>query len=261
MCSSSRTSRQRIVVWEAFDVADPMTQAAGDLYEKTLPVDERIPWIWIEKSVESRTKTKPGKADGWTKHLLLAAPENRVDDPAALAGYVYGALIPNLRRLPLLHRRRRLGPPHGRRHAPVRSVLPADGGGCGRTRRAVAVRDLGEPPARSPTRRRATGTCGRRGRSSSIASAGTGWRASTSCRRTSRSEEETMRRRCRCSCSSSRSRDPAGAFDGDRLKQIVAGLHREVYQNEPGDPLHDRTLPPDCPAAPAPAKLAGLPIK
>ena len=85
----------RIVVWEAFDAADPMTQAAGDLYEKTLAPDERIPWIWIEKSVESRTKTKPGKADGWTKHLLLAAPDGRMDDPTALAGYVYGALIPN----------------------------------------------------------------------------------------------------------------------------------------------------------------------
>jgi hypothetical protein len=85
----------RIVVWEAFDANDAMTQAAASLYEKTLAADERIPWYWIEKSVESRTKTKPGQPGGWTKHLLLAAPEGRTDDPAGLAGYVYGALIPN----------------------------------------------------------------------------------------------------------------------------------------------------------------------
>src|ERR1700722_15314591 len=68
-----------------------MTQAAAKLYEETLAAEERIPWIWIEKSVENRTKTRPG---GWTKHLLLAAPEGRTEDPTALAGYVYGALIP-----------------------------------------------------------------------------------------------------------------------------------------------------------------------
>ena len=55
--------------------------------------------------------------------------------------------------------------------------------------------------------------------------------------------------------------DPAGAFDADRLKQIVAGLHREVYQNEPGDDLHDRTLVPGVLPRLRPAKLAGLPVK
>jgi len=54
--------------------------------------------------------------------------------------------------------------------------------------------------------------------------------------------------------------DPAGAFDADRLKQIVAGLHREVYHNEPGDYLHDRTLPPGVLPRLRPAKLAGLPL-
>ena len=34
---------------------------------------------------------RPG---GWRKHLLLAAPEGRTDDPEALAGYAYGAYIP-----------------------------------------------------------------------------------------------------------------------------------------------------------------------
>ena len=55
--------------------------------------------------------------------------------------------------------------------------------------------------------------------------------------------------------------EPVGAFDADRLKQIVAGLHREVYQNGPGDPLHDRTLPPDLQPRLRPAKLAGVPLQ
>lgn len=83
----------KVVVWEALDATDPMTQAASKLYEETLAADERIPWMWIEQSVHDRTKSKP-RPGGWSRHLLLAAPEGRQDDPAALAGYVYGALLP-----------------------------------------------------------------------------------------------------------------------------------------------------------------------
>ena len=52
--------------------------------------------------------------------------------------------------------------------------------------------------------------------------------------------------------------EPAGTFDADRLKQVTAGLHREVYQNGPGDVLHELTLPPNCQPRLRPAKLAGL---
>ena len=43
------------------------------------------------------------------------------------------------------------------------------------------------------------------------------------------------------------------------LKQVVAGLHREVYHGEPGDALFDATLPPGCRPRLRPAKLAGAP--
>ncbi|MDB5313166.1 MAG: hypothetical protein JWO38_7368 [Gemmataceae bacterium] len=78
-----------IVCWEAVKATDPMIRAAGQLYEQTLAPNERIPWIWIEKAIEGGAK--PG---GWRKHLLLAAPEGRTNDPQGLAGYVYGAFIP-----------------------------------------------------------------------------------------------------------------------------------------------------------------------
>lgn len=87
------TAHRKVIVWEAFDAADAMTQAAAKLYEQTLAADERIPWMWIEQSVQDRAKSKP-RPGGWSRHLLLAAPEGRQDDPDALAGYVYGALLP-----------------------------------------------------------------------------------------------------------------------------------------------------------------------
>jgi hypothetical protein len=52
--------------------------------------------------------------------------------------------------------------------------------------------------------------------------------------------------------------EPAAAFDADRLKQVVAGLHSQVYHGEPGEMLFDRTLPPDCQPRLRPAKLAGV---
>jgi len=54
------------------------------LYESTLDADERIPWVWIERSVFEREPA----ANGWCKHLILA----RVNDD--LAGLVYGAFLP-----------------------------------------------------------------------------------------------------------------------------------------------------------------------
>jgi hypothetical protein len=51
--------------------------------------------------------------------------------------------------------------------------------------------------------------------------------------------------------------EPASSFNAERLKQVVGGLHREVYRNEPGDTLFDLTLPPDCQPRLRPAKMAG----
>ena len=68
---------QKLVVWEAFDVTDPVTLAASHLYEKTLAADERIPWMWIEQSVQDRTKSKPRLRNGCTLQL----PPDRTVSP------------------------------------------------------------------------------------------------------------------------------------------------------------------------------------
>lgn len=82
---------EKIVCWEPSDVTDPVLRFAERLYEQTLDADERIPWSWIERTVTDPRERRP---TGWLKHLVLAAPESELDNPAALAGFAYGALLP-----------------------------------------------------------------------------------------------------------------------------------------------------------------------
>jgi hypothetical protein len=258
MLDKSAQPISRIVVWEAFDVADPMTQAAGDLYEKTLPVDERIPWIWIEKSVESRTRTKPGKADGWTKHLLLAAPENRVDDPAALAGYVYGALIPNyggyLCYIGVADWARRMGV-GTRLFDQFFRQMAVDAGELAAPLPFV-IWESHRPNLDAP----ATEWDMWGARTKLFDRVGGHWVEGVDFLSPNFASEEEDAPPVPLQLFIKPMADAAGAFDTERLRQIVSGLHREVYQNEPGEALHDGTLPPGVQPRLRPAKLAGLPL-
>jgi len=249
----------RIVVWEAFDAVDPMTRAAGDLYEKTLPVDERIPWIWIEKSVESRTKTKPGKADGWTKHLLLAAPENRVDDPTALAGYVYGALIHNyggyLCYIGVADWARRMGV-GTRLFDQFFRQMAVDAGEHG-TSLPFVIWESHRPQPDAPTSEWDLWGA----RTKLFDRVGGQWVEGVDFLSPNFASEEVDAPPVPLQLFVKPVGDPISAFDAERLKQIVSGLHREVYQNGPGDVLLERTLPPDIQPRLRPAKLAGLPLK
>jgi hypothetical protein len=245
----------RIVVWEAFDANDAMTKAAADLYERTLAPDERIPWIWIEKSVESRTKTKPGKADGWTKHLLLAAPENRVDDPAGLAGFVYGALIPNyggyLCYVGVADWARRTGV-GTRLYDQFFRQMAVDAGELGAPLPFV-IWESHRPKPDAPAAEWDLWAA----RTKLFDRAGGQWVEGIDFLSPSFADDEDAAP-VPLQLFLKPIAEPAGAFDADRLKQVVAGLHREVYQNGPGDTLHDLTLPPDSQPRLRPAKLAGL---
>lgn len=81
----------RIICFEPFDLTDPLMRAAERLYEATQKPDERIPWGWIARSVKASANWRPGQPG---RHLLLAMPEQRRDDPDALAGFAYGTQIP-----------------------------------------------------------------------------------------------------------------------------------------------------------------------
>ena len=131
---------------------------------------------------------------------------------------------------------------------------------------AVDAGELGEPlpfviwESHRPDGRRARerlGAVDGTDASCSIASAGSGWRAWTSCRRTSRPTRRTMPPPVPLQLFIKPMDEPEGAFDAERLKQVVAGLHREVYHNEPGDDPRPHA-PARRPAAPASREAGGV---
>jgi hypothetical protein len=247
----------RIVVWEAFDASDAMTQAAAGLYERTLAAEERIPWYWIEKSVESRTKTKPGLPGGWTKHLLLAAPEGRTDDPAALAGYVYGALIPNyggyLCYIGVADWARRMGV-GTRLYDQFFRQMAVDAGELGMPLPFV-IWESHRPGALAPTADWDMWNA----RTRLFDRVGGHWIEGVDFLTPNFASDDETVEPVPLQLFVKPMQEPAAAFDAERLKQVVAGLHREVYYGEPGDELFDATLPPDCRPRLRPAKLAGAP--
>jgi hypothetical protein len=243
----------RIVVWEAFDTNDPMTHAAARLYEQTLAAEERIPWIWIEKSVENRTRTKPG---GWSKHLLLAAPEGRTDDPAALAGYVYGALIPGyggyLCYIGVADWARRMGV-GTRLYDQFFRQMSVDAGETGSPLPFV-IWESHKPEAHALSTDWDMWTARTRlfDRVGGLWVEGVDFQAPNM-----EDDEDSGVTSVPMQLFLKPMAETANSFNADRLKQVVAGLHREVYRNEPGDTLFDLTLPPDSQPRLRAAKMAG----
>jgi GNAT superfamily N-acetyltransferase len=75
-----------IVWWEARDPDDPVLDQARQLYETTLDPAERIPWAWIAEA----TRRPSRWGDGWSPHLLLAAPGAGPGPREPVIGFAYG---------------------------------------------------------------------------------------------------------------------------------------------------------------------------
>jgi len=243
----------RIVVWEAFDTSDPMTKAAAQLYESTLAENERIPLIWIEKSVENRTTTKPG---GWTKHLLLAAPEGRTDDPHALAGYVYGALIPGyggyLCYIGVAPWARRMGI-GTRLYDQFFRQMSVDAGETGEVLPFV-IWESHKPESEAAKSDWDLWTA----RTKLFDRVGGMWVEGVDFFAPNMAEDEDrLAQPVPMQLFIKPMGEPAASFNADRLKQVVGGLQQEVYRNEPGDTLFDLTLPSNCYPRLRAAKMAG----
>lgn len=250
-------AQSKVVVWEAFDVSDPMVEAAGKLYEKTLSADERIPWMWIEQSVQDRTKTKP-RVGGWSRHLLLAAPAGQEDNPDALAGYVYGALLPGyggyLCYVGVDARARRMGV-GARLYDQFFKVLRVAAGELGEPLPFV-LWESHRPDPVAPAADWENWTA----RTRLFDRVGGLWVDGVDFLSPNFAIDEEG--------------DDAppvplqlfvkpldateSAFTPERLREVVGGLHTRVYRNEPGTPMYDRTLPPGCEPRLRPAKSAGV---
>ena len=248
---------QKVVVWEAFDAADPLVTAAGALYEKTLAADERIPWMWIEQSVQDRTKSKP-RPGGWSRHLLLAAPEGSQDDPEALAGYVYGALLPGyggyLCYVGVSEWARRMGV-GGRLYDQFFKVLRVASGELGESLPFV-IWESHRPDPTAPAADWDNWTA----RTRLFDRVGGLWVDGVDFLSPNFSfdEEADDAPPVPLQLFIKPLDVPESAFTPERLREVVGGLHQQVYHNEPGSPLFDRTLPPGCEPRLRPAKAAGV---
>lgn len=240
----------QILCWEPTSVSDPMLRAAGQLYEQTLAADERIPWYWIERSVE---KTATGRSSSWNKHLILAAPEGRRYDPDGLAGYVYGAFIPGyggyLCYVGVADWARRMGVAT-RLYEEFYRAMRADAAAAGeplpfviweshRPEADAAEADHGLWQARVRLFDRVGGQ----------------WVEGVDFLSPNFDDAEAPPVPLQLFV---RPMDlPAAAFTEARLRGVVGGLHERVYRNEPDEPLYEGTLTPGVRPRLVPAKLAG----
>jgi len=240
---------EKIVCWEAMDATDPVTRAAGRLYEQTLAADERIPWVWIERAVEGRAAPKPGS---WSKHLLLAAPEGRAADPDGLAGYAYGSFIPGyggyLCYLGVAEWARRLGI-GTRLYEEFYRVAAADAWSVGESLPFV-VWESHRPEPDAPPAAWDLWTA----RVRLFDRVGGLWVEGVDFLSPNFRDEDGPPVPLQLFVKPMDT--PAAAFDDDRLRQVVGGLHERVYHDEPGDPLYEGTLTPGCHPRLVPARLA-----
>lgn len=241
----------KIVCWEPTDVTTPVMRAAGRLYEQTLDPDERIPWVWIERSIGGSW----ARPSGWRKHLILAAPEGRTDDPEALAGYAYGAFIPGyggyLCYVGVADWARRMGV--GRTlFTAFFDAMRADARACGERLPFVIWESYRpEEPGLTEADRDLWAA-----RTRLFDRVGGLWVEGVDFLAPSFADEDDAPA-VPLQLFVKPEDDPAAAFDPARLRDLIAELHVRVYQTEPGEPLFDGTLTPGCQPRLIPARLAG----
>ncbi len=240
---------ERIVCWEA-DATNAMTQAAGRLYERTLEPDERIPWAWVERSLAAGGKPN---ARGWSRHLLLAAPEGKTDDPAALAGYAYGAWLPGfggyLCYLGVAETARRHGV-GSRLMGQFFKVMAVDAGNAGEPLPFV-VWESHQPGASATDADWNLWTA----RTRLFDRVGGLWVEGVDFQSPNFADDDGPPVPLQLFMKPVDV--PATAFDAARLTALVGGLHERVYKNKPGDALYVATLPPGTKPRLRPAKVAG----
>jgi hypothetical protein len=241
---------EQLVCWQAADAADPVTRAAGRLYERTLDPDERIPWAWIERSIG-----RPAAPGGWHKHLLLAAPAGHEDDPGWLAGYAYGAFLPGyggyLCYVGVAPWARRLGV-GTRLFGEFFRTMRADARAAGE-RLPFVVWESRRPdePMTAAGRKLWAARVGLFGRVGGRWVEGVDFLSPNFA--DPRADPVPLQLFVKPVDL------PVAAFTPGRLRRVVGGLHERVYRNRPGDALYAGTLPPGCRPRLVPARRAAGP--
>jgi GNAT superfamily N-acetyltransferase len=240
-----------VVCWEALDAESPAVEQARRLYEETQAPAERIPWRWIEGAVADRAGWRPGH---WSAHLLIAAPQNATGAVGTAAGFAYGIHVPGYggyaTYLGVAQRYRR----HGigtRLLRLLTRVLQVDAE-CEGAGLPFVMWESHRPEASAPAEEWELW----RARLRLFERVGAWWvggltfLAPNFARRGGPPVPLQL-----FLIPVDR---PAENFDAPALRQVAAGLLREVYRREEGDALFDRTLPPDCRPELRPVAEAGV---
>lgn len=239
-----------MICWEAENANDPMTREAGQLYERTLAADERIPWAWIEKSLTMRDELKPAAR---RRHLLLAAPEGRESDPQSLAGYAYGAFIPGygayLCYMGVAEWARRHGV-GSRLFEQFYRTAAVDAGAIGEPL-PFAIWESHRPESTDSDAAWKMWNA----RLRLFDRVGGLWVEGIDFQSPNWAGEAEPPVPLQLFV---KPLDvPASALDAERLQHIVGGLQEHIYRTRPGDALYEATLPPGCSPRLRPAKAAG----
>lgn len=227
----------RIYCWEAGNVADAMVAAAGRIYERVLSAEERIPWEWIERSLLKRDDPT-----GRRRHLILAADEGQVNDPAGLAGFAYGMHIPGyggyLCYLGVADDARRQGV--GRRL--IEQFFQAVRADADKAREPLpfVIWESKKPDPEAPEADRKIWTA----RLKLFDRVGGLWIEGVNF--LSPSWLGGADHPVPLQLFLKPMDTPAGSFDANRLRSIVGGLHEQIYRHHPGDALYQASLPAGC---------------
>ncbi len=248
-------ARPDLLLWEALDPDDAAVEQARRLYETTQALDEQIPWKWIAAAVVARKSWRPGS---WSPHLLLAAARAGKKSHRPVSGFAYAIHLPGyggyLTYLGVDPRERGRG--IGTRLIELSArVLQVDAC-CEGVSLPFVVWESRPPAADDEAGRRAW-----EARLGLFRRAGGWWVSGLTLHAVNynRRQAEPLPLQLFLLPVDR----PAEGFDDAALRGVAGGLLREVYGRRPGDPYHDRTLPPGCrpmlrPVAEALALTAGL---
>ncbi|MGE3799184.1 MAG: GNAT family N-acetyltransferase [Thermomicrobiales bacterium] len=227
-----------LICWEALDADAPCVEQARHLYETTLHVDERIPWQWITGAVSRRASWRPGR---WGTHLILAGPRGEKNSPDHVLGFANALHIPGyggyLTYLGVDPQARGQGVGTRLVEATVRAM--AFDATCEGSELPFVVWES-RPPAPGDEASAAAwrAKLGLWRRSGAFWVAGLTFYAVNYMRKNAPAVRLALFLRPVAT--------PATDFTADALREMAAGLMREVYNGVVGDDNYQRTLPPDC---------------
>ena len=232
-------NHENLICWEIFDVSDPRLAEVKKLYELTQAPDERIPWEWLERSVERRRSWQPGR---WCPHLLVSA--SRVDgaEPGPANGFLYGGHIPDYGGYVCYMG---VDPKARKQGAGTRlfeqffRVAAVDAGEEGGPLPCV-VWESHRPAADASPEAWTLWTA----RLRLFARLGSSWIDGIDFHSPNYEDEEEPPLPFQLFVKPIDL--PPEAFDAERLKGIAAGLHEKIYRHGPEHPLVLETLPTGC---------------